>query len=61
MTQNFDFIIIGGGVVGSMLARTLSKYQLNLLLIEKQADIGLGASSANSASSIRVRPGSGHA
>jgi glycerol-3-phosphate dehydrogenase len=49
VTQTFDFIVIGGGVVGCMLARFLSRYQLNILLIEKQADIGMGASSANSA------------
>ncbi len=49
MTQIYDLIIIGGGVVGCMVARTLSRYQLKILLIEKQADIGMGASSANSA------------
>ncbi len=49
MTQPYDVIIIGGGVVGCMIARTLSAYQLRLLLIEKEADIGMGASSANSA------------
>lgn len=49
MTQTYDLIIIGAGVVGSMLARTLSRYQLQILLIEKEADIGMGASSANSA------------
>lgn len=49
MTITYDFIIIGGGVVGCLLARFLSRYQLKILLIEKQADIGMGASSANSA------------
>jgi glycerol-3-phosphate dehydrogenase len=49
VTQTYDIILIGGGVVGSMLARFLSRYQLKILLIEKQADIGMGASSANSA------------
>jgi glycerol-3-phosphate dehydrogenase len=32
-----------------MLARTLSHYQLDILLIEKEADIGSGASAANTA------------
>lgn len=45
----YDFIIIGGGVVGCMLARFLSRYQGSILLIEKESDIGMGASSANSA------------
>jgi glycerol-3-phosphate dehydrogenase len=49
LTQAYDVIVIGGGVVGAMIARTLSRYKLNILLIEKEADIGMGASSANSA------------
>ena len=49
MNQFYDFIIIGGGVVGCMLARFLSRYQGSILLIEKEPDIGMGASSANSA------------
>lgn len=47
--KTYDVIIIGGGVVGCMVARFLSRYQLAVLLIEKEADIGMGASSANSA------------
>ena len=47
--QKFDVIIIGGGIVGCMTARTLSRFDLNILLIEKEIDIGMGASSANSA------------
>jgi glycerol-3-phosphate dehydrogenase len=47
--EPYDFIIIGGGVVGCMLARFLSRYQGSILLIEKESDIGMGASSANSA------------
>ena len=49
MIDQYDVIVIGGGVIGSMLIRTLSRYQLRLLLIEKEADIGMGASSANTA------------
>ncbi len=49
MNATYDFIIIGGGVVGCMLARFLSRYQNSILLIEKEPDIGMGASSANSA------------
>ena len=47
--KNFDFIIIGAGIVGSMIARSLSKYKAEVLLIEKEADIGTGASCANTA------------
>lgn len=49
MTQTYDVIVIGGGVVGCLIARWLSRYDLQILLIEKEADIGMGASSANSA------------
>jgi len=49
MTEDYDVIIIGGGVVGSMIARYLSQYELSILLIEKESDIGMGTSSANSA------------
>lgn len=49
MAEFFDVILIGGGVVGCMTARYLSRYQLSVLLIEKESDIGMGASAANSA------------
>ena len=49
MNPQYDFIIVGGGVVGCMLARFLSRYQGSILLIEKEPDVGMGASSANSA------------
>lgn len=47
--RNYDIIIIGAGVVGCMIARFLSRYDLNILLIDKEADVGTGASSANTA------------
>jgi glycerol-3-phosphate dehydrogenase len=49
LLKSFDVIIIGGGIVGAMTARFLSRYRLDILLIEKEADIGIGATSANSA------------
>ena len=45
----YDVIIIGGGVVGCMTARALSRYQLDILLIEAASDVGTGASAANTA------------
>lgn len=44
-----DVIIIGGGAVGSFVARELIKYKLNVLLLEKNNDVGNETSSANSA------------
>lgn len=44
----FDVIIIGGGIVGCALARELSRYHLRVALMEKEAEVGFGASKANS-------------
>jgi glycerol-3-phosphate dehydrogenase len=54
LPDSYDVIIIGGGVVGCMTARFLSRYQLKILLIEKEEDIGSGTSAANTA---LVHPG----
>ena len=35
-----DIVIIGAGAVGSALARELSKYQLDVTVVEKNADVG---------------------
>ncbi len=45
----FDVIIIGAGVAGAFVARELSKYKLNVSLIEKMGDVAMGATRANSA------------
>lgn len=44
----YDVAIIGGGVIGSMLARQLSRYSLKICILEKENDIAMGASKANS-------------
>ena len=45
----YDVLIIGAGCVGSCVAYELSKYNLNVLLLEKENDISLGCSRANTA------------
>jgi len=45
---NTDVLIIGGGVVGTAIARELSHYKLNIVLVEKKADVACGTSKANS-------------
>ena len=45
----FDVAVIGAGVVGGMIARTLSAYDLRICVLEKTNDVATGASSANSA------------
>lgn len=47
--EKYDVIIIGAGIIGCMTARYLSQYKLNILIIEKETDIAMGATSANSA------------
>ncbi len=44
-----DVIIIGGGVIGCAIARELSRFNLNITLLEKQEDVCSGTSKANSA------------
>lgn len=44
----YDFIIIGAGVVGCCISRALSRYDVTVALVEKEADVSLGASKANS-------------
>jgi glycerol-3-phosphate dehydrogenase len=48
MENIFDVIIIGGGIVGCATARFLSRYALDVLLLEQGADISIGATKANS-------------
>ena len=45
----FDVIVVGAGIVGSLVARKLSGYQLNVMVIEKENDVGNVTSMANSA------------
>ncbi len=44
----FDVVIVGAGVIGGMLARELSKYKLSVCILEKENDVAMGASRANS-------------
>ena len=44
-----DIIIIGGGAIGAFIARNLSQYECNVLVLEKENDVGDATSMANSA------------
>ncbi len=44
-----DVVVIGAGAVGCAVARELSKYHLNVLVVDKNEDIGGDASKSNSA------------
>ena len=39
MKETFDAIVIGAGVVGSAIARELSRYQLKTAVLEKNLDV----------------------
>ena len=44
-----DILIIGAGVVGGLIARELSLYELSVAIVEKEGDVAMGATRANSA------------
>lgn len=46
--KNFDVVIIGGGVVGTALARELSRYRIRIALLEKEEELAFGVSKSNS-------------
>ena len=45
----YDFVVIGAGVVGGLVARKLSSREGSVCIVEKAADVAMGASKANSA------------
>lgn len=47
--NNYDVVIIGGGVIGCAIARELSRYSLQTCLLERGEDVCCGTSKANSA------------
>ncbi len=60
MTKQHDVIIIGAGVVGNAIARELSRFHLDVAVVEKELDVAMGTSSRNSGvihSGIHYKPG----
>ncbi|HZJ78470.1 MAG TPA: FAD-dependent oxidoreductase [Clostridia bacterium] len=49
-----DVLIIGGGISGASIARELAKWKLNILLVDKEADLAMHASGRNDG---EVHPG----
>lgn len=45
--KNYDVIVIGGGATGANILRELSKYELDLLLLEANTDVGAGVTKGN--------------
>ena len=49
MIKTYDAVIIGAGVTGCAIARELSRFDLNICVVEKCEDVCCGTSKANSA------------
>lgn len=45
--KKFDVLIIGGGITGCAIARELSKWKVSILLVDKEEDLAMHASSRN--------------
>ncbi|MBC3797474.1 NAD(P)/FAD-dependent oxidoreductase [Acetobacterium tundrae] len=45
----YDVAIIGAGIIGTSIARALSRYQLSVVIFDKENDVSMGATKANSA------------
>lgn len=46
--KRFDVAVIGGGVSGCAIARELSRYRIDIALLESQAEVGFGTTKTNS-------------
>ena len=49
LMADVDITIIGAGITGSLIAHALSKFDLRVLVLEKENDVAEGATGANSA------------
>lgn len=45
----YDVVIIGAGVIGTSIFRELTKYNVKVAIVEKENDVSMGTSKANSA------------
>lgn len=45
----YDVSIIGAGIIGTSIARALSRYKLSVVIFDKENDVSMGATKANSA------------
>lgn len=59
--MKYDVAVVGAGVIGSLIARELSRYNIKIALVEKCNDMAMGTSKANSAivhAGFDAKPGS---
>ncbi|MBI5124334.1 MAG: FAD-dependent oxidoreductase, partial [Candidatus Omnitrophica bacterium] len=55
--KSYDVAIIGGGVIGTSIARELSRYRIDIALLEKEEELAFGVSKSNSGI---IHPGTQH-
>jgi len=48
MSERYDVLIIGAGVVSACIARLLSRYYIRVAVVDKEVDVSFGTSKANS-------------
>ncbi|RQD73745.1 MAG: FAD-dependent oxidoreductase, partial [Halanaerobium sp. MSAO_Bac5] len=61
LIKKTDVLIVGAGVTGSAVARELSRYELDIVVIEKNSDLAEGTTKANNGmihSGYAATPGS---
>lgn len=46
-TIDTEVLVIGGGILGTMVARELTRYRVDVTLVEKEVDLGWGSSKAS--------------
>lgn len=54
VVENADIVIIGAGISGCGIARELAKYDLKVILVEKDSDVATGATKCNNGN---IHPG----
>lgn len=47
--MKYDVVVVGAGVVGALISRELSKYDIRVAMVEKCNDVAMGTTKANSA------------
>ena len=61
MNTIYDIAIVGAGAVGCAIARELSRYDIKVVLLESNSDVGMGTSKASTAiwhTGFDAKPGS---
>src|SRR3990167_1016265 len=46
--KSYDAAIIGAGVIGTSIARELSRYKVKIAILEKEEELAFGVSKSNS-------------